>query len=170
MYIQIHNWIFVWKPSPQPSDRFSGIGVALCYRFLDFSVTERNTYNGGLLMMIMPTTTIRVDDDLKMRVRFRCPDGSFSDGLRELLNDVERLEGSLKESRDTITTLQYRVSPTTSGSPVSFAVPSVRGGMTDEYWDEMRRLLDAYRAPICKSPETFPSDCRSDAGVTSKRL
>jgi hypothetical protein len=94
----------------------------------------------------MPTSTVRVDDDLKTLVQAYAPAGSFSDALRELLRREHtnydrsvQVMNDLKDAKTTISALQNVTTsrvPTSSASPVSFGVPEMTGGMTATYWTE----------------------------------
>jgi hypothetical protein len=94
----------------------------------------------------MPSSTVRIDDDLKLVVQGFSPNGSFSDAIREILRErddyhykYDQVNSSLSNAQTTINSLQ-NVTATTSSAPagagVSFAVPETMGGMTATYWTE----------------------------------
>lgn len=83
----------------------------------------------------MTTKVIRIESDCYDTIIEYAKGGSATDGVREMEKQIRAFKE--KESANTVT----------SATPVSlpsFGVPAMRGGMTMEYWKELKKELETF--------------------------
>lgn len=85
--------------------------------------------------------TIRVDEDL-LEV-LKGIGGSYSDAIRAIMKRAEVAEREAKDLRARVTEQSATLTTYTNMAPSSttFSVPTMAGGMTEEYWSVFRSTL-----------------------------